>query len=631
MAFIAMDTNEKYKLFKIDDSFFKCYIFKRTMSQKTTKNTPVKSNKSTISKPVASKAKVETKKLTNKSNNTTIKKKNEQVKKENQEVLLKVKEEPKLTKEELELIEKQNRAATLIQCKWRSVLAIKKLSQLKQEKNEFDEKMKKLEHEAFLQMIKYEQEKEEKRRMKKQREIEEKQKQLKRKKKFLEAAYDGNLQELKFIIKDYENELNSNDKLDSVQKRRQILNLIDCRDSNNNSALSEAAASGSSDVVLYLILNGADPNSRGAFERTPLWRSAFAGHMEATQILLQHGGDPRLYSQDGQKVYDCCTNDQLCEMIKVWDINITKRMLDQIAFTRAQFIQAQVKSLEGQKQEALGVYEKYKQEYSLVKNQLLKCNQELQRLHDEYLLNPFMYAPLIDQKEEEKVHLKTQHEELREKTAKARIAYKEMLNILKKEKKQLDNGGRKEDNDDDDENEEDLNDDENQMKINIKEIDDIVIRDFSGKLSQSKKWPLIIDQNEQATTFLRYRDTNYINCLDPKSMHYDRFRLALLGAIRFGKPFVLDLMDYDEELIESIKSICEQIQTNLFKDIIDKKILNKENYLKLIRPNDGEQYQVQNFDDSKIKNFKLIFITSNSYPYEFLLNNTFPIRIIVNT
>lgn len=50
----------------------------------------------------------------------------------------------------------------------------------------------------------------------------------------------------------------------------------------------------------------------------------------------------------------------------------------------------------------------------------------------------------------------------------------------------------------------------------------------------SFRWPLIIDPSEQAATFLRYRDTNYMNCLNPRDVEPDRVRLALLGAIRYS-------------------------------------------------------------------------------------------------
>ena len=52
------------------------------------------------------------------------------------------------------------------------------------------------------------------------------------------------------------------------------------------------------------------------------------------------------------------------------------------------------------------------------------------------------------------------------------------------------------------------------------------------------RWPLIIDANQQAATFLRYRDTNYLNVCSPKHMEPDTIRMALLGAIRFVHVYI---------------------------------------------------------------------------------------------
>ena len=46
-------------------------------------------------------------------------------------------------------------------------------------------------------------------------------------------------------------------------------------------------------------LVGADPNTIGAWGRTPLYRAAFSGHMEAVECFLQYGSDPRIYANDG--------------------------------------------------------------------------------------------------------------------------------------------------------------------------------------------------------------------------------------------------------------------------------------------------------------------------------------------
>jgi len=46
------------------------------------------------------------------------------------------------------------------------------------------------------------------------------------------------------------------------------------------------------------------------------------------------------------------------------------------------------------------------------------------------------------------------------------------------------------------------------------------------------RWPLVIDTSGQAATFLRYRDTNYVNALSPRDMEPERIRLSVLGALR---------------------------------------------------------------------------------------------------
>ena len=65
---------------------------------------------------------------------------------------------------------------------------------------------------------------------------------------------------------------------------RQLNNFIDCSDANNNTPLSEASAGGYPDTIKLLLGLGANPNSRGQFGRTPLYRAAFAGHLAAVQV-----------------------------------------------------------------------------------------------------------------------------------------------------------------------------------------------------------------------------------------------------------------------------------------------------------------------------------------------------------
>ena len=48
------------------------------------------------------------------------------------------------------------------------------------------------------------------------------------------------------------------------------------------------------------------------------------------------------------------------------------------------------------------------------------------------------------------------------------------------------------------------------------------------------RWPLVIDIAKQCSTFLKYRDTNYLCVLSPRDMESETIRLAILGALRLA-------------------------------------------------------------------------------------------------
>lgn len=88
------------------------------------------------------------------------------------------------------------------------------------------------------------------------------------------------------------------------------------------------------------------------------------------------------------------------------------------------------------------------------------------------------------------------------------------------------------------------------------------------------RWPLVIDTSNQAATYLRYQDTNYINALAPKDMVSDRVRLALIGGLRFGKPVVLDMMEVD--MFQTASDKMDEVLPGLMAMIMDKSIMKEE-------------------------------------------------------
>ena len=72
-------------------------------------------------------------------------------------------------------------------------------------------------------------------------------------------------------------------------------------------------------------------------------------------------------------------------------------------------------------------------------------------------------------------------------------------------------------------------------------MEDCILKDLTGTLASSKRWPFLIDPSSQASVFFRYCDSNFVNALSPRDMALNTLRRSLLGAIRYGKPLVIDL------------------------------------------------------------------------------------------
>ena len=132
----------------------------------------------------------------------------------------------------------------------------------------------------------------------------------------------------------------------------------------------------------------------------------------------------------------------------------------------------------------------------------------------------------------------------------------------------------------------------------------------------------------QASVFLRYIDSNYVNTLSKASMDANKLRRNILGAIRYGKPLVLDLLEVD--MWDEVERDFDLIQRGLLSRLIDKSLMQNEGYLELRRDSDGDDYENSMFDDYRIeKGFKCIVVTSNKYPSDALLASTYALRVKV--
>ena len=134
----------------------------------------------------------------------------------------------------------------------------------------------------------------------------------KMRKDLLEAAYDGENEDLEALM----------------EKGRKIFkDVVEVADANNNTMLSEAAAGGHAATIRLLLDRGVDPNVTGEFGRSPLWRACFLGHEEAMQALLEAGADPRIPNEMGEQPVHVANSAAMKEVLEGWDTARTDKLV----------------------------------------------------------------------------------------------------------------------------------------------------------------------------------------------------------------------------------------------------------------------------------------------------------------
>ena len=56
--------------------------------------------------------------------------------------------------------------------------------------------------------------------------------------------------------------------------------------------------------------------------------------------------------------------------------------------------------------------------------------------------------------------------------------------------------------------------------------------------------------------------------------------------------------------------------------------LGDDTFLRLVRPADGDEYAAHNFSSVRLKNFKVVYVTSSPYPSQALIDMSLPYRIV---
>ncbi|XP_078086464.1 IQ motif and ankyrin repeat domain-containing protein 1-like isoform X2 [Mustelus asterias] len=348
----------------------------------------------------------------------------------------------------------------------------------------------------------------------------------------------------------------------------------------------------------------------GAYGRTPLYRAAFGGHLAALESLLQYGGDPRIYAEDGITPEEIASTDAVIKILHEWDISTTVAVADKMEAERQRRSAAEQKLKQDETNRIQNQVSEITKELSQYQHELQKAYCELNKRiaeHDTCVRKNISKMDITLQAIHDAEDFLT---EKRAAVAKA----EDKLSLAKLELR------------------EDLQREALLTKpigtlCHIRELDDVLLKDVGNKIKQDGRWPLIIDRSGQASTFLRYRDTNFYDALNPAHMQPEVLRLGLLGAIRFGKMLVIDMMEVN--MFEAVGRIFDQIEAGLMEKLLNKELLQKNRFLSLLRTGDGPEYSRNEFSPTRIEKFQLIVISKLLNLPEELLKIFYPIQIVI--
>ena len=391
---------------------------------------------------------------------------------------------------------------------------------------------------------------------------------------------------------------------------------VETADSNGNTLLSEAAAGGDTGTVLLLLGQGASPNSKGEHGRTPLWRACFLGRSEAVQALLEGGADPRATNNAGESCASVASGPEAKAALAGWDLSRTEALAAELqrreearreAAQNARRSAAEAKA-EGAADAAAAnerAQSALRAAYSERERRIFEYDTIMAEMKAEALLA--VALDLVKQAEAKLVAAKAAAAEAAGAAAEARLAAR---------RAEAEAQGKAEVE------EEDF---KAAVTIDLRDLNDVLIKDVGGLLSASGKWPVVADVSRRAATFLRYIDSNFVATTSQNAMAPEKLRRSLLGSIRYGKPLVLDLGD--AYLFEATTEALDAIQPGLAASLLSKALLRGEAYLQLVRPEDGDDYKAINFVDDRLKNFMVVWVTTARFPPEELLACSHVIKV----
>mmetsp|Transcript_17327 Transcript_17327/g.52118 ORF Transcript_17327/g.52118 Transcript_17327/m.52118 type:complete len:511 (-) Transcript_17327:11-1543(-) len=340
--------------------------------------------------------------------------------------------------------------------------------------------MEELRKKAWFAQVEFERQEEAKRRKRAEDEARRKKEEAKLVKDMLEAAFDGEDAVLQTLLE--------------RAKALGMKNYVDAADAHGNTILSEAAAGGTLSTVQLLLDSGADPNTRGEFARTPLWRACFLGKAEVVMPLLRAGADPRIGNHQGERPLHAAASAAIKEALQCWDEAETDRIL-------ASWQTRKEDAAAAEEAERMATVQTAEVEVATSKTDFDNAQASLKHARCELEKRIFEHDTCVQENKPDDLIKMTLDQiklsELTVESAKARAT--EASRRLDAARLALRESVAAATHCD--------GVDEAPIAgiaVEIRDLDDVLVRDVGEKIKADGRWPLVIDPSGQASVFLRY-------------------------------------------------------------------------------------------------------------------------------
>mmetsp|Transcript_73596 Transcript_73596/g.221223 ORF Transcript_73596/g.221223 Transcript_73596/m.221223 type:complete len:264 (+) Transcript_73596:1129-1920(+) len=146
--------------------------------------------------------------------------------------------------------------------------------------------------------------------------------------------------------------------------------------------------------------------------------------------------------------------------------------------------------------------------------------------------------------------------------------------------------------------------------------------------NDSDRYTLLVDLGGKAATYFSYRDCNMLTYARPEDTSPERIRMALLGALRYGKPLVLDMMGL-QLVHDEIDALFDAVQKGLLAKVLCRKILHEEAYSTLIKPEDGDEYSMAfgAWQEKTVAHFQFVLVSKLPVPPDWFIERFFIMKV----